>query len=126
MKFGDVPDCLIENALQIPLCECRALEVFLCFDLLGDHYGLLVLDGRHLLLAEALLGGLIVAEIQLGSDEDDGHAGGVVLDLRVPLQQVSLRQLLSVVSPRYLCLYVVEGRRADDGEANEEHVGLRV
>ena len=34
--------------------------------------------------------------------------------------------MTAIVLGAYLCLYVVEGRRADDGEADEEDVGLGV
>lgn len=83
------PDCLVKNALQVSLCERRALEVLLCLDLLGDHDGLLVLDGGHLLLAQRLLGSLIVAQIELCADEDDGYARCVVVNLGIPLEPVS-------------------------------------
>lgn len=80
-----MPNGLVEDALEIPLSEGRALEVLLRLDLLGDLDGLLILDGGHLLLPQTLLGGLVIAEIQLGADQDDGDARGVVLDLGVPL-----------------------------------------
>ena len=83
------PDGLVEDALQVALCERRALEVLLRLDLLGDHDGLLVLDGRHLLLTERLLGALVIAEIELCADEDNGYTGRVVVNLRVPLHAVS-------------------------------------
>ncbi len=81
----DAPDGLVKDALQVALCEGRALEVLLRLDLLGDHDGLLVLNGRHLLLAQRLLGALVISQIELGADEDDGHARRVVVDLGVPL-----------------------------------------
>jgi hypothetical protein len=83
------PNRLVKDALQVSLCERRALEVLLRLDLLGDHDCLLVLDGGHLLLAQRLLGRLIVAQIELCADEDDGYARRVVVDLRVPLDPVS-------------------------------------
>lgn|SRR5690242_2471233 len=79
------PNRLVEDALQVALCEGRALEVLLRLDLLGDHDCLLVLDGGHLLLAQRLLGSLVVSQIELGADEDDGDARCVVVDLGVPL-----------------------------------------
>lgn len=84
-----LPDRLVENALQIPLCQRGALQVLLGLDLLCDHDGLLVLYGRHLLLPEALLGRLVVPQIELSADEDDGYTGRVMVDLRVPLVVVS-------------------------------------
>ena len=82
---GDVPNSFVKDTLQVALCEGGALEVLLRLDLLCDHDGLLVLDGRHLLLPQRLLGGLIVPQIELGADEDNGNAGRVVIYLRVPL-----------------------------------------
>lgn len=79
------PNGLVEDALQVALCQCRALEVLLRLDFLGNHNGLLVLDGRHLLLAQRLLGGLVVSQIELGADQDDGHARCVVVNLGIPL-----------------------------------------
>lgn len=126
-----IPNGLIKDALQVALCEGRALEVLLRLDLLGDHDCLLVLDGGHLLLAQRLLGALIVSQIKLGADKDDGYAWRVVVDLGVPLGEgVSLgcggRRCQRLVGGLYLCLYVVKRRRADDGEADEEDVGLGV
>lgn len=121
------PNSLIEHALQVPLRECRALEVLLCLDLLRHHDGLLILDGRHLLLPQALARGLVIAQIQLRADEDDGDAGGVVLDLGIPLCR-----LASLLVDRgggrasHLRLDVVERRRAHNGKANQEHVCLRI
>jgi hypothetical protein len=62
----------------------------LCLDLLGDHDSLLVLDWRHLLLPQRLLGVLVVPQIQLRSDEYDGDARRVMVNLGVPLFRVSL------------------------------------
>lgn len=78
-------------------------------DLLRNLNGLFVLDGSHLLLPQALPRGLVVSQIKLRANKNDGNAGRVMLNLGVPLG-----------------LDVVERRRADDGEADEEHVGLRV
>lgn len=81
----NVPDCLVKNALQISLCQRRAFQVFLGLDFLRNHDGLLILYGSHLLLPEAFLGGFIVPQIELGTDKNDGYAGRMVIDLRVPL-----------------------------------------
>lgn len=87
-------------------------------DLLRNHDSLLVLDRGHFLLAEALLGALIVSEIQLGADKDDGYIGGVMLDLGIPLhlaQHCSAPKDSSVV---YLGFHIVERGWADNGEAD--------
>jgi hypothetical protein len=106
-----IPNGLVEDALQVALCERRALEVLLRLDLLGDHDGLLVLDRRHLLLTERLLGALVIAEIELCADEDNGYAGCVVVNLRVPLYLVSyvIAAVLFGDSPSPLRYQTTEG-----------------
>jgi hypothetical protein len=86
---GNVPNGFVKDALQVALGEGGALEVLLCLDLFCDHDGLLVLDRRHLLLPQRLLGRLVVPQIELGADEDNGNAGRMVIYLRVPLEGVS-------------------------------------
>lgn len=83
------PNGLVKDALQVPLRERRTLQVLVRLDLLGNLHRLLVLDRRHLLLPQALSRGLVVAQIELGADQDDGDARSVVLNLGVPLQNVS-------------------------------------
>ena len=78
-------------------------------DLAAHLDRLLVADGLHALLAQAVDGGRVLAQVELGAHEDDRHVGRVVLDLRVPLG-----------------LDVVEGRGGYDAEADEEDVSLRV
>lgn len=102
-------DGFVEYALQIALCESRALEVLVCSNLLGHGECLFIRDGFHLSCTKGLRGRLVVSQIQLGADEDDGNVGCMVLDLRIPLG-----------------FHVVKGWRADDREANEKDVGLRV
>ena len=76
---------LIKNTLQIPLRQRGALQILDRADLLGDLHGLFVLDGRHFALAQLLAHFRVVAQVELGADEDDGDAGGVVLDFGEPL-----------------------------------------
>lgn len=66
-------------------------------------------DGRLVLLLQLLQHVGVIAEITLGSHKQDGHARTVVCHLRVPL-----------------VLDVLVGRRAGDGEADDEDVGLRI
>lgn len=94
-----VPDGLVKDTLKVALCEGRALHVLDCLDLLGNADSLLVLNGCHLLLSQTLLGALVIAKIELGSDQNDGNARCVVLNLRVPLFVVSDNVLF-----RALCL----------------------
>ena len=58
----------------------------MCANLLGDGQGLFVGDGLHLACAEGFNSGAVVSQIELGTDEDDGDIGGVVFDLREPLE----------------------------------------
>ena len=54
-------------------------------DFLAALDALRVADGLHALLAQPVERLGIVAQIQLGADEDDGDVGRVVRDLGVPL-----------------------------------------
>ena len=81
----DVLDRLVEYALEISLRQGGALEVLDGFDLLGDLDCLLILYGLHLALAQLLFDLWVVAQVELGADEDDWNAGCVVLYLGVPL-----------------------------------------
>lgn len=78
-------------------------------DLTSQSLTLLGRDGRLVLLLQLLQHVGVVAEIALGSHQQDGHTGTVVRHLRVPL-----------------VLDVLVGRRAGDGEADDEDVGLGV
>jgi len=108
-RLQDSADGFIEHSLQSLLGQSRALQVLGRVDLLGQLEALLVGDRSQLLLREALNGGLVLSQIQLGSNNEDGHIGAMVVDFRVPLG-----------------LDVLEGGRRDNGEARQEHVGLRV
>ena len=76
---------------------------------LREAVPLLRRDGRQALLLQARDRVRVVAQIKLGPDEDERHAGRVVRDLRVPFLPD-----------------VVQGRRRDDRKAEEENVRLRV
>ena len=82
---NDLLDRLVEYTLEIPLRQGRALEVLDGLDLLGDLHCLLILYGLHLALAQLLFDLWVVAQVELGADQDDGNAGCVVLYLGVPL-----------------------------------------
>lgn len=58
----------------------------MCANLLGHSQGLFVRDGLHLASAEGFRSRAVVSQIELGTDEDDGDIGGVVFDLREPLE----------------------------------------
>lgn len=69
--------------------ESRALEVLPRADLLGAVDTHLERYRSHTLLAQALNGIGVLAQIELGTDQDDGDAGGVMLNLGVPLPEKS-------------------------------------
>ncbi len=111
----------------------------MCADLLGAEQGLVVRHGLHPLLPQRLEGARVLPQIQLGADEDDGDIGGMMVDLGVPLCFAGVEYSISLCSASsclagpqshrgtaHLSLDVVERGRADDGEADQEHVGLGV
>ena len=59
----------------------------MCADLLGADQGLVVRNGLHTLGPKALKGASVFSQIELGSDEDDGDVGSMVVDLGVPLER---------------------------------------
>lgn len=100
---------LVEDCPQTRLSESRSLHVLGSTNLLGDLETIVVADGSLLLVGEALEGLTLLAEVDLGAHEDDGRGGAVVGDLGVPLGAD-----------------ILEGGGVDDGEAEEEDVGLGV
>lgn len=101
------PNRLVEDALQVALCQGRAFEVLLRLDLFGNHDCLLILNGRHFLLSERLLGVLVISQIELCANKDDGHARRMMVNLWVPL--ISVRCILHLpLRGIYLRLDVVE------------------
>jgi len=78
-------DRFVEHALQIPLGQGRALKVLDRLDFFGNLHCLFVLYGLHLTLAQLLLDFWVIAQVELGADQDDRNAGCVMLYLRVPL-----------------------------------------
>lgn len=101
--------CVCKHVLDAVLAECRTLQVLDGVDLASQSVALLERDGRLVLLLKLLQHICVVAEIALGPNQQDGHAGTVVRHLWVPL-----------------VLDVLIGRGAGDGEADDEDVGLRV
>lgn len=81
----DVPDGLVEYALEVSLRQRRALKILVGLDLLGTEQSLVVGHGIHALGPESVQSGGVFSEIELGAYEDDGDVGRMVVDLRVPL-----------------------------------------
>lgn len=70
------------------MSERGALEILVGLDFLGANKGLLVRNGFHALLAQGLECGGILPQIKLGADEDNRDVGRMVIDLRVPLDEL--------------------------------------
>lgn len=82
-------DRLVEHALQVPLGESGTFHVLHSLDVLCYLHSLLILNWRHLTLSQLFAHFGVVSQVELGAYEDDGNAGCVVLDFRVPLVVIS-------------------------------------
>lgn len=81
---------------------------------------------------------MIVSQVELSADQDDGDAWSMVFDFWEPLdcgqsvvwsacEHNSREQRKGGwARPAYLGFDVIEGWRADDREADQEDVGLRI
>ena len=78
-------------------------------DLLGADESLIVRYRLHSLRPQALKSCRVLSQVKLGADQDNGNVGRMMIDLGVPLS-----------------LDVVEGRGANDREADQEDICLRV
>lgn len=105
----DLPYGLIEHALKVPLCECGTFQILMRPDLFGHLQRLFVRHRLHPLLSKRVHCTSVFSQVQLRADQNDGDVWRVVLYFWKPLG-----------------LYVVEGRGADDGETNQEYIGLWV
>lgn len=109
-------DGLVKDVLESLLGQGRALDVLDSTELSGHSLTILSLDRLHLLLAKLTEYGVLVvtlllrwAQIELGTDNQARDARAVVVDFGEPL-----------------LADVLKGSRRDDGEADEEDIGLRV
>lgn len=107
---------LVKDVLESLLGQGRALDVLDSTELSGHSLTILSLDRLHLLLAKLAEYGVLVvtlllrwAQIELGTDNQARDARAVVVDFGEPL-----------------LADVLKGSRRDDGEADEEDIGLRV
>jgi len=106
---NDAGQGLVENVLESLSSKGRAFEVLECAKLLDHVVGLFVRNGGLAILAEGLERRLVVTKIGLSTNQDDWDIGAMVLDLNIPT-----------------ILDVDERRMVDDGEAQQEDVGLGV
>jgi hypothetical protein len=100
---------LIKDILKLVLCQSRALDVFYSTQLLRHTVAIFLADGLHLLTGELLANGRVIPKISLGTDDQTGHTGAVVVHLGKPL-----------------LADVFERRRRGHREADEEDICLRV
>jgi hypothetical protein len=107
LERGD--DGLVKDVLEALLRQGRALDVLDGAELTREPLARVVLDGPLLLPGELLADGGVLSQVDLGADNQAGHARAVVVDLGEPF-----------------LLDVLERCRARDREADEEDVGLRV
>ena len=89
--------------------QSRALDVFNSTQILGHTITVFRANGRHLLTGELLADTRVVAQIGLGTDDQAGNTGAVVVDFRKPF-----------------LANVLKGRGGGDGEADQEDIGLGV
>lgn len=89
--------------------EGRALDELDSLELPGELLALLMGDGALALVLELLEGRVVVPEIELGTDHDEGNIGAEVVDLGEPLGGD-----------------VLERDRVHHREADQEHVGVGI
>lgn len=85
MRHLNVPNSFVENTLEVALGESRALEVFVCANLLCANQRLLVRHRLHALLSQRLESCTVFSQIELCADKNDGNIRGMVIDLGIPL-----------------------------------------
>ena len=100
---------LIKDILQFVLCQSTALNVFHCTQLFGHPLTILLHDWRHLLLCKLLPDRSLIPKIGLCANNQTWYSRTMMVYFGEPF-----------------FADVFEGCRGGDGEANQEHVCLRV
>ena len=100
---------LIKDVLQLVLCQSRTFNIFHCTQLLSHPVTILLADRLHFLASKLLAHTRILAQIGLGTNNQAGDTGAVMMDFREPL-----------------FANVLKGGWRRDGEADQENVGLGV
>lgn len=100
---------LVKDILQLVLREGAALDVLDRTKLLGHPLAILLPHGLHFLFRQLLTHAGIIPQIDLGADDEAGHARAVVVYFGEPF-----------------LAHVFEGSRGCDTEADQEDVGLRI
>jgi hypothetical protein len=80
------PNGVVKHRLEIHLCQGRALDVFVGFDVDGPLCAHLESDGRHSVGSQPVGGVLIVPHVKLRADENDRDVGRMMVDFWVPLR----------------------------------------
>jgi len=99
----------VENILQSSLSQSRAFHEFHCFQLLGEFFSMFKSDRLLAIFGELLDDTRLIAQINLSSDDQEWRFWAVVSDFWNPFFSD-----------------IFEGRRRNDGKADEENVGLRI
>lgn len=76
---------LIKDILELILCQGRTLDVFNSAKFFSHPVTVFLADGGHLLTGELIPDPSIVAQIGLGTDDQAGNTGAVVVDFGEPL-----------------------------------------
>lgn len=100
---------LIKHILKFVLSQRAALDIFHRTQILGHALAILPAHGLHLLLRQLLFHTGIVSQIHLGSDDEAGNTGTVMMNLGEPFFPD-----------------VLEGSGRGDAETDQEDIGLRV
>lgn len=109
LRVENGADGFVKHVLEVLLRQRRALEVANGADLPGKSGTLLVVDRRLPSFPQLVDGISVFPQVELGTDKKDRNVWCVMLNFGNPLSGD-----------------VLERRRADDAEADEEDVGLRV
>jgi hypothetical protein len=76
---------LIEDILQLVLCQSGTLDIFHCAEFLGHAITVFFANRLHLLAGELIPNARIVAQISLGANDQAGDTGAMVVDFGEPL-----------------------------------------
>lgn len=76
---------LVKHILELVLRQRTALDVFNRAEVLCHTLTILSADRGHLLLGKLLSDAGVISQIDLGSDNEAGNAGAVVVNLGEPL-----------------------------------------
>lgn len=76
---------LIEDILQLVLCQSGTLDIFHCAEFLRHPITIFLANRLHLLASELVPNARIVAQISLRTDDQAGDTRAVMVDFGEPL-----------------------------------------